>query len=113
MWVLDLFQAVFGLIYVLILPGFAATWALFPKKDEIDWIERIALTMVLSLALSVLPVMLWETPRSSQKAPASGKSFGASSWLMGTVATALPPSKIVYGAFVARFGCAGQVADTR
>ena len=57
MWVLDLFQAVFGLIYVLVIPGFAATWALFPKKDEIDWIERAALTMALSLALSVLPVM--------------------------------------------------------
>ena len=55
---LQLFQAAFGFIYVLFLPGYTATWALFPEKNEIDWIERTALSMALSLALSVLPVML-------------------------------------------------------
>ncbi|HHQ45464.1 MAG TPA: DUF1616 domain-containing protein [Candidatus Altiarchaeales archaeon] len=57
MWVFDVMRAVFGFIYVLFIPGFTATWALFPKKSEIDWIERITLSFALSIALTVLPVM--------------------------------------------------------
>jgi len=55
--VLDILRAVLGFIYVLFIPGFTATWALFPDESEIDWIERITLSMALSIALSVLPVM--------------------------------------------------------
>ena len=54
---LGVLRAAFGFIYVLFIPGFAATWALFPKKEELNWIERIALSLGLSIALSTLPVM--------------------------------------------------------
>jgi uncharacterized membrane protein len=54
---LGVFRVLFGFIYVLFIPGFLATLALFPKKGEIDDIERLALSLVLSLALSVIPVM--------------------------------------------------------
>ena len=41
---------------VLFVPGYAATWALFPDDKEIDLIERIALSIGLSIALVVLLV---------------------------------------------------------
>jgi uncharacterized membrane protein len=55
--VFGVIRAVFGFIYVLFIPGFVATWALFPKREEISDLERLALSMALSIALSVLPVM--------------------------------------------------------
>jgi uncharacterized membrane protein len=54
---LALVRAVLGFVYVLFIPGFVASWAFFPGRDEIDWVERIALTMGLSIALSTIPVM--------------------------------------------------------
>ena len=54
---LGIIRAVLGFVYVLFIPGFIATWALFPKRKDVDDIERLALTLVLSLALSVMPVM--------------------------------------------------------
>ncbi|MCD6092673.1 MAG: DUF1616 domain-containing protein [Candidatus Aenigmarchaeota archaeon] len=53
---LEIFQIIFGSIFVLFLPGFALSWAFFPKKDEVDWIERIALSFGLSIALVPLSV---------------------------------------------------------
>ena len=50
-------RAFFGFTYVLFIPGYVATWALFPGRGQVDGIERIALCFGLSLALSVLPVM--------------------------------------------------------
>ena len=50
-------RALAGLVYVLFIPGYIATWALYPKKDQVDVIERIALSFGLSLALSVLPMI--------------------------------------------------------
>jgi len=54
---IGLIRAALGFVYILFIPGFVATWALFPKKGEIDSIERVALSLGLSLALSTLPVM--------------------------------------------------------
>jgi uncharacterized membrane protein len=54
---LDLLRAVFGFVYVLFIPGFVATWALFPARAEISDVERLALSMGLSIALSTIPVM--------------------------------------------------------
>ena len=51
-------RAILGLVYLLFLPGFTASWALFPRKDEIDLIERVALSFGLSLLLSIVPVMI-------------------------------------------------------
>ncbi|MEW5748747.1 MAG: DUF1616 domain-containing protein [Candidatus Thermoplasmatota archaeon] len=40
-----------GLAFVLFLPGYAATAALFPENDRIDGIERVALSLGLSIAI--------------------------------------------------------------
>jgi uncharacterized membrane protein len=44
-------------VFVLFLPGFSLSFALFPKKDEIDWIERIALSFGLSIA--IIPLLVF------------------------------------------------------
>ena len=43
-------RILFGTFFVLFIPGFAWSFIFFPKK-EIDWIERIALSFGLSIAL--------------------------------------------------------------
>ncbi len=45
------FRQILGLVFVLFLPGYAATAALFPENDQIDTIERIALSFGLSIAI--------------------------------------------------------------
>lgn len=60
------FRIVFGSVYVLFLPGFILSFVFFPKtkefdskereKGEIDWIERIALSFALSIAIVPLAV---------------------------------------------------------
>lgn len=64
------FRIVFGSIYVLFLPGFIISYIFFPKTREfdsekeeekkerggIDWIERIALSFALSIAIVPLAV---------------------------------------------------------
>ncbi len=54
--ILEIIRAVVGFLLVLFIPGFAATYALFPKNDELDEIERIALSIGLSIALVVLTI---------------------------------------------------------
>jgi uncharacterized membrane protein len=44
-------RKVLGLVFVLFLPGYAATAALFPENDQIDGIERVALSFGLSIAI--------------------------------------------------------------
>uniref|UniRef100_UPI0025805B18 DUF1616 domain-containing protein n=1 Tax=Candidatus Borrarchaeum sp. TaxID=2846742 RepID=UPI0025805B18 len=44
---------VLGIIFVLFLSGYALTSALFPTGEEIDGIEKIALSFGLSLAVAV------------------------------------------------------------
>lgn len=44
-------RKILGLIFVLFLPGYAATAALFPENDQIDGIERVALSFGLSIAI--------------------------------------------------------------
>ncbi|MFQ6106492.1 MAG: DUF1616 domain-containing protein [Thermoplasmata archaeon] len=52
-----------GLLFILFLPGYALIAALFPSGDEIDWIERIALSFGLSIAVvPLLGLMLNYTP---------------------------------------------------
>lgn len=44
-------RTILGLIFLLFLPGYVATAALFPEKGRIDAIERIALSFGLSIAI--------------------------------------------------------------
>ncbi len=63
---LESFRIVFGSVYVLFLPGFIISFIFFPKtkkldskdknKGEIDWLERIALSFALSIAIVPLAV---------------------------------------------------------
>ena len=60
---LESFRIIFGSVYVLFLPGFIFTYVFFPKtketkeKGSIDWIERIALSFALSIA--VVPLIIF------------------------------------------------------
>ncbi len=47
----SLARQILGLVFVLFLPGYAATAALFPEDDQIDGIERVALSFGLSIAI--------------------------------------------------------------
>ncbi len=47
-------RILFGLPVVLFLPGYSLITALFPGKDDLDGIERIALSFGLSIAITPL-----------------------------------------------------------
>jgi uncharacterized membrane protein len=65
---LEAMRIVYGSVYVLFLPGFILSYIFFPKtrpyeedkenreKGAIDWIERIALSFALSIAIVPLAV---------------------------------------------------------
>jgi len=53
--VVEVLRLVFGTVFVLFLPGLAWSYVFF-NKDEIDWIERVALSFGLSIALVPLTV---------------------------------------------------------
>lgn len=53
--IVEIIRLIFGSVFVLFLPGFAWSFVFF-AKEEIDWIERIALSFGLSIALVPLAV---------------------------------------------------------
>ena len=53
LWII---QAIIGLPLVLFIPGYALSYAFFPKKKDIDLTERIALSFGLSIATIPLSV---------------------------------------------------------
>jgi uncharacterized membrane protein len=53
LWII---QVIIGLPLVLFIPGFALSYAFFPKKKDIDTLERIALSFGLSIATIPLVV---------------------------------------------------------
>jgi len=53
---LSILQAIIGLPLVLFIPGYALSYAFFPKKKDLDSMERIALSFGLSFALIPLAV---------------------------------------------------------
>jgi uncharacterized membrane protein len=55
MAVLDGLRIFFSAIFILFLPGFAWSFVFFAKR-EIDWVERIALSFGLSIAIVPLTV---------------------------------------------------------
>jgi uncharacterized membrane protein len=57
MEIIEIIRAIFGFVLILFIPGFSATYALFPQgSKEIDAIERVALSIGLSIALVTLSV---------------------------------------------------------
>jgi len=56
-------RIVFGLLFILFFPGYTLMAALFPKKESLDTIERIALSFGLSIAVvSLIVLVLNYTP---------------------------------------------------
>lgn len=56
-------RIVFGLLFILFFPGYTLMAALFPKKESLDAIERIALSFGLSIAVvSLIALVLNYTP---------------------------------------------------
>jgi uncharacterized membrane protein len=53
---ISIIRAILGFVVVLFVPGYAATWAFFPKGNEIDGLERLALSIGLSISLVVLTI---------------------------------------------------------
>ena len=49
-------RAIIGFILVLFIPGYAISWAFFPNGKEIDWLERLALSIGLSISSVVLAI---------------------------------------------------------
>jgi uncharacterized membrane protein len=63
LWFLQPLRLALGLAYVLFVPGYCLTAALFPRADDIDGIERIGLSLGLSVAwVSVLALLLDRLP---------------------------------------------------
>lgn len=54
----SLLRPVFGVLFILVVPGYALTAALFPRSDDLEWIERIALTLGVSIAIVPLVGLL-------------------------------------------------------
>ncbi|KPJ53736.1 MAG: hypothetical protein AMJ37_01170 [Dehalococcoidia bacterium DG_18] len=52
---LEGFRIFFGALFILFVPGFAWSYVFFAKKN-IDWIERVALSIGLSIALVPLTI---------------------------------------------------------
>ncbi len=57
---LEILRVIFGFILVLFVPGFALSWALFPAREDLSDIERLAYTFVLSLLSVILGVLFWD-----------------------------------------------------
>lgn len=53
LWII---QAIIGLPLVLFIPGYAISYAFFPKKKDLNFMERIVLSFGLSFALIPLAV---------------------------------------------------------
>jgi len=53
---LSIIQAIIGLPLVLFIPGYVMSYAFFPKKKDLDLMERVALSFGLSFALIPLVV---------------------------------------------------------
>ena len=47
-------QSIYGLVLILITPGFAFICALFPRNEDLPFIDRIALSVVFSVAMVIL-----------------------------------------------------------
>ncbi|MCB0238602.1 MAG: DUF1616 domain-containing protein, partial [Anaerolineae bacterium] len=63
LWFLQPLRLALGLAYVLFVPGYCLTAALFPREDDIDGIERLGLSLGLSVAwVPVLALILDRLP---------------------------------------------------
>ena len=63
-------RIILGFLVVLIVPGYILTSLLFPQKDDIDGVERLALSLGLSIAvIPLIGLILDKTPWGIRLAP--------------------------------------------
>jgi len=55
--VLEVLRIVFGLIFLLFVPGYVLILALFPKKEELSFMERAGFACVLSIVADILTTL--------------------------------------------------------
>jgi len=58
--IFELLRAVIGLFLLLFIPGYAFTWAFYPKKDDIPYNERIAFSFAISISLVMIFVIFMD-----------------------------------------------------
>jgi len=51
-------RVILGYLLLLFIPGYAVSWALYPRRDQIRSIERIAYSCILSVATVILTVLV-------------------------------------------------------
>ncbi|HDS45789.1 MAG TPA: DUF1616 domain-containing protein [Methanomicrobia archaeon] len=54
---LGLLRIVFGLLFLLLVPGYALTLALFPQKDDLGVVERLGFAGALSIVAALLTTL--------------------------------------------------------
>jgi uncharacterized membrane protein len=54
---ITIFQAIAGFILIFFVPGYALSWTFYPFRDELTQINRIALSLVLSVASVMASVL--------------------------------------------------------
>lgn len=57
---LEIIRVIAGFVLVLFVPGFALSWALFPRRESLSDIERLAYSFVLSLLSVMLGVLFMD-----------------------------------------------------
>ena len=57
MLIIDVLTFVVGFVILTLVPGLSLSFAIFPKKDELDVVERIVASVLLSI--SVIPLMIY------------------------------------------------------
>ncbi|MDY6864701.1 MAG: DUF1616 domain-containing protein [Halobacteriota archaeon] len=63
-------RVILGLLFVLFFPGYSLIAALFPRKDDLDGIERVALSFGLSIAVvPLIGLVLNYTPFGIRLSP--------------------------------------------
>jgi uncharacterized membrane protein len=55
---LALLRAFLGLLLIFFIPGYAFTWVIYTRKEELPFIVRIALSCVLSVAIAILSALV-------------------------------------------------------
>jgi len=69
--VTDIFQLALAFIYVLFVPGFAMTLAVFPRLNQLEITERVALSIGLSLTIVIAMDCCSAIPKPSSPQPAA------------------------------------------
>jgi hypothetical protein len=83
---LSYLRYLFGFIFVIFLPGYCLTETLFPKKDALDIIERMTLSVGLSFAVTALVGLLLSFTPTGLTLPTALSALGLLVLLLALVA---------------------------